>query len=173
MSDALDREFLDCSAKTLRQLESRIEACLQKLDDRQVWTRGSEQENAVGNLVLHLCGNVRQWILAGVGGAPDRRDRDSEFDARGGNAIDRLAADLRATVEEACAVLARVDAEGLARRIVIQGYDVSGMEAIYHVVEHFSGHTGQIIFATKALTSEDLGFYRHLRKPAAHDHKTP
>lgn len=174
MGVALDREFLDYSAKKLRQLETRIEICLKKLNRQQVWMRGSEQENAVGNLVLHLCGNVRQWIVAGVGGAPDRRDRDAEFAARGEQTAEDLIAALRAAVEEACAVLARVSGgERLLERIVVQNYDVSVMEAIYHVVEHFSGHTGQIIFATKALTSEDLGFYSHLRTTAAHSEKTP
>lgn len=173
MSDALDREFLDYSARKLRQLGSRIEACLQKLDDRQVWMRGSEQENAVGNLVLHLCGNVRQWIVAGVGKAPDRRDRDSEFAARGGRTKSELAAELKAAVEDACGTLESVTAARLSERITVQHYDVTVMEAIYHVVEHFSGHAGQILFATKALISEDLGFHRHLRTTAAHAEPTP
>ena len=173
MSDALDREFLDISAKKLRQLGSRIETCLQKLDDQQIWMRGGEQENAVGNLVLHLCGNVRQWIVSGVGEAPDRRDRDAEFDARGGASKEELLRTLDSAVNDACATLARVPAERLLQRIVVQHYDASVMEAIFHVVEHFSGHTGQIIFATKALTSEDLGFYAHLRTTAPHSQKTP
>ncbi len=173
MSVALDREFVDYSAKKLRQLATRIETCLKKLNRQQIWTRGSEHENAVGNLVLHLGGNVRQWIIAGVGGAPDRRDRDAEFAARNGDSAEALAAALHATVEEACAVLARVDGERLLERIVVQHYDVSVMEAIYHVVEHFSGHTGQILFAAKALTSEDLGFHAHLRTTGPHSEKTP
>ena len=173
MADTLDREFLDFSTKKLRQLESRIETCLEKLTEQQIWARGGENENAVGNLVLHLCGNVRQWIVSGVGGEPDRRDRDAEFNARGGPDRAALAARLRQAVEEACAVLARVTRERLLERVVIQKYEVTVMEAIYHVVEHFSTHTGQILFATKMLTSEDLGFYRHLRASAAHSEKTP
>ena len=171
--ETLDRMFVDFSAKKLRQMAERIETCLGKLTLDQIWARGSEQENAVGNLVLHLCGNVRQWIVAGVGGAPDLRARDAEFVARGGTSSADLSARLRGTVEEAAAVIERVPAARLPERIVVQGYDVSVMEAIYHVVEHFSGHTGQIIFATKMLTSEDLGFYRHLSKAAAHGEKTP
>jgi uncharacterized damage-inducible protein DinB len=173
MSDALDREFLEYSARKLRQLASRIEACLEKLEPEQVWMRGSEQENAIGNLVMHLCGNVRQWIVAGVGGAPDRRDRDAEFAARGGRSNRELAAELRAAVEEACGALESVTAERLGERITVQHYDVTVMEAIYHVVEHFSGHAGQILFATKALTSEDLGFHRHLRTTARHSEPMP
>ena len=172
MSDTLDRLFLDYSAQKLRQLAGRIETCLGKLTAEQIWTRGSEQENAIGNLVLHLCGNVRQWIVAGVGGAPDLRERDAEFAARSGMSAPELGARLRVAVEEAASVIEAVPGARLAERIVVQQYDVSVMEAIYHVVEHFSGHAGQIIFATKMLTSEDLGFYRHLRA-ASHGEKTP
>jgi uncharacterized damage-inducible protein DinB len=157
-------DFLEYSAKTLQQLASRIETCLGSLNEDQVWARGSENENAVGNLVLHLCGNVRQWIVSGAGGRPDNRDRDSEFSAKGGIPVSQLAARLQAVVQEAVAVLGEVTAERLAERIVVQQYDVTVLEAIYHVVEHFSMHTGQIIFATKMLTGSDLGFYRHLKQ---------
>ena len=173
MADALDRMFADFSAKKLRQMAQRIETCLAKLTPEQIWARGSENENAIGNLVLHLCGNVRQWILTGVGGAPDVRERDAEFAARESGSSTELSVRLTSTVEEAVAVIERVTAARLVERTVVQKYDVSVMEAIYHVVEHFSGHTGQIIFATKMLTSGDLGFYRHLSKAAAHGEKTP
>jgi len=173
MPEALDRMFAGYSANKLRQMEQRIETCLAKLTTEQIWARGSDNENAVGNLVFHLCGNVRQWIVSGVGGAPDTRERDAEFSARGGTSAAELSDRLRATVEEGAQVIERVTGERLAERIVVQKYDVSVMEAIYHVVEHFSGHAGQIIFATKMLTSEDLGFYRRLSKAAAHGEKTP
>ena len=76
-------DFLKYSTGKLNQYESRIETCLDKLTCEQIWARGAENQNAVGNLVLHLCGNLGQWILSGVGGAPDHRDRDAEFAARG------------------------------------------------------------------------------------------
>jgi uncharacterized damage-inducible protein DinB len=162
MTDTLQQEFLQCSIDTLRQHAGRIETCAGKLSAEQIWARGSQNENAIGNLVLHLCGNVRQWIIAGVGGAPDVRQRDGEFAARGGVPVAELLEKLRSTVEEAVAVLERVTAERLAEPLLIQTYNATGLTAIYHVVEHFSGHTGQIVFATKMLTGEDLGFYRHL-----------
>jgi uncharacterized damage-inducible protein DinB len=171
--DTVSRNFLDYSVEKLQQMSGRIEACLNTLTADQVWARGSENENAVGNLVLHLCGNVRQWIVAGVGGAPDQRQRDAEFAARGGVPIPELIAKLQETVADAAAALRNVTAERLVERVTIQYYDGSVLEAIYHVVEHFSGHTGQIIFATKMLTGSDLGFYRHLRTTAAHGEKTP
>jgi uncharacterized damage-inducible protein DinB len=157
-----DRLFLECSIRRLKELTRRIETCLGKLTPEQVWARGGEIENAIGNLVLHLCGNMRQWIVCGVGGRTDTRDRDNEFAARGGVLIPELNARLRETVDEATAVVAALTPERLASPLVIQGYRVSGLEAVYHVVEHFSMHTGQILFATKMLTGTDLGFYRHL-----------
>jgi uncharacterized damage-inducible protein DinB len=173
MNAALERQFLDFSVSKLRQLSSRIATCLGKLSEQQVWARGSENENAIGNLVLHLCGNVRQWIVSGVGGRPDVRDRDSEFNARGDVAIPELTKRLSQTVEEAAAVIAVLSHERLSQRVTIQKYDVSALEAVYHVVEHFSMHAGQILFATKMMTGEELGFYRHLRSQAPHGQKTP
>jgi uncharacterized damage-inducible protein DinB len=172
-TDGLAALFLDYSTRKLRQLSSRIETCLGGLNEEQVWARGSDNENAVGNLALHLCGNVRQWIVAGVGGLPDVRRRDAEFAARGGLGIEELSHRVQTTVSDAAAVLDSVTPERLAERVTIQGYDVSVLEAIYAVVEHFSMHTGQIIFATKTLTGADLGFYRYLRSPATHGEKTP
>lgn len=157
----LDRLFLDFSIRKLRELTDRIYVCLSQLNQDQIWARGSENQNAVGNLVLHLAGNVRQWIVSGAGGRPDIRDRAAEFAARSGSPAD-LGAHLRQAVEDAAAVLESLTPERLAERLTIQGYDVSVLEAVYHVVEHFSMHTGQIIFATKMLTGGDLGFYRHL-----------
>jgi uncharacterized damage-inducible protein DinB len=165
--------FLDYSTGKLRQLESRIEACLEKLNGEQVWARGAEDENAAGNLVLHLCGNVRQWIVSGVGGNPDIRERDAEFAARGGAAIAELCAKLRATVDEATGILEALPPAQLSERRTIQGYEVSVLEAIYSVVEHFSMHTGQIIFATKAFTGADLGFYGYLNAARSHKERTP
>ena len=168
----LDRLFLDFSTNKLRQLQTRIEACVARLSDDQLWTRGTENENAIGNLMLHLSGNVRQWIISGAGGQPDKRDRDSEFAARGSMSKAELMQRLSGAVDEAVAVLERVSAERLSQRVTIQKYELSVLEAIAHSVEHFSMHTGQIIFATKMVTGEDLGFYRHLTTPQPTD-KTP
>ena len=172
MDPAPERIFLDCSVRRLNQLASRVDDCLGRLDDTQVWFRGGENQNAVGNLVLHLAGNVRQWIVSGVGGSPDARERDAEFAARGGCGVDELRERLRATVREAAAIVASVPPARLAEGLRIQGYDVTVLEAIYHVVEHFAQHTGQIVFATKAATGEDLGYYAHLSR-AGHGHRTP
>jgi uncharacterized damage-inducible protein DinB len=168
----LNHIFLDYTVRKLRQNVDRIDKCLARLSEDQIWSRGHETENAVGNLLLHLAGNVRQWIISGVGKTPDTRDRDSEFNALSGPSREQLLARLRQTVEEACAVIEPLTAEQLAVVIHVQKYDISVLEAIYHVVEHFAQHTGQIIFATKLLTGEELGFYTHLKRPS-HTEKTP
>jgi len=160
--DPIPQVFLDFSRRKLQQFAARIEDCLGRLTEEQIWARGADNENAIGNLVLHLSGNVRQWIVSGVGGEADIRQRDAEFAAREGPSAAELAARLRGAVAEAVAVLESLPAERLAERVCIQGYDVTILEAIYSVVEHLSGHTGQIIFATKLLTGKDLGYYLHL-----------
>lgn len=145
---------------------SRIEVCLGKLTDEQIWARGGENENAVGNLVIHLTGNLRQWILAGLGGETFARDRDGEFDARSGAPAPELMARLRAALDKSTRLISSLDEEKLTAMYEIQRYPVSGVQCVLHVVEHFAMHTGQIIFVTKMLTGEDLGFYRHLRQSA-------
>jgi uncharacterized damage-inducible protein DinB len=163
----IEQAFLKYSAEQLLTLSGRIEDCLGRLSAEQVWSRNSDNQNAAGNIVLHLCGNLRQWIIGGVGGQPDVRDRDAEFAARGGLQPAELAAKLKATVREAAEVIRALPVERLAERKTIQKvYETTLMEAIYHVVEHFAQHTGQIIFATKLLTGEDLGYYKHLTKSA-------
>lgn len=150
---------------------SRIAACVATLSEEQVWARGSENENAVGNLLLHLAGNVRQWILAGVGGKPDVRVRDREFSARSGIAPGELVERLGAIVEDACQVIGGLTPERLSEKVTVQNYTIPVLEAVYHVVDHFAQHTGQVVFATKMMTHADMGFYRHLSKP--HNEKTP
>ena len=118
----------------------------------------NSQSNSIGNLLLHLNGNVRQWIISGLGGEKDVRTRQREFEAHTGADAPELLRELRATVEAADRVLANVDPSTLLERRRIQSYDVSVMEAIYAVVEHFSMHTGQIILLAKTFKG-DLGFY--------------
>ena len=168
----MEQLFLTFSVDKLRQLESRIEECLERLSPEQIWWRPSEENNSVANLVLHLTGNVRQWILSSVGGEADTRDRDAEFAPHAEADIPRLRSSLRATVERAVQIIQGLSAERLTQRVRVQGYDESVLGVVYHVVEHFAEHTGQIIYITKALRKEDLGFYKHLNA-AAHTQKTP
>jgi uncharacterized damage-inducible protein DinB len=159
---ALSRRFTEFSTGKLRQFVDRIELCLGKLSEEQIWARPNAASNSAGNLCLHLAGNVRQWILAGVAGQPDLRRREEEFAARGGFEREQLVNRLRETVDEACAVIEGLSDERLLEVVKPQNYDVTVLGAVYHVVEHFAMHTGQILLLTKAATGEDLGFYRHL-----------
>jgi len=151
--------FLTASVAKFRHSTGRIATCLGKLTDDQIWARGHETENAVGNLVLHLSGNVRQWIISGLGGAADIRVRDREFSTRTGMSQAELIGMLQSTVEEACTVISGLTEEQLTQDHTIQDRAVNGVEALLQVVTHFGEHTGQIIFATKNLTGEDLGLW--------------
>jgi uncharacterized damage-inducible protein DinB len=169
-------QFLSQARHVLRQVYlPRIAHCTQQLSEEQIWWRANPASNSVGNLLLHLEGNVRQWIVAGLGGAPDTRHRDQEFQEHGPIPEGRLLALLRATVNEASRVLGRLSAQDLARTYSIQGFRVTGLEAVFHVAEHFSHHAGQIILATKLLRGKDLRF-THLprqRKPGARTKELP
>ncbi len=137
----------------------KIERCVELLKDEQIWWRANPQSNSIGNLILHLSGNVRQWIVSGLGGAADSRDRGAEFAQRDVISREELIEKLKQTLGDADAALAKFDAEKLLDLQSIQGCDVSALEAILHVVEHFSMHTGQIILMTKLQTATDLRFY--------------
>jgi uncharacterized damage-inducible protein DinB len=156
----IGESFIACSrAYFADDYLPKIERCLELLTDEQIWWRANPQSNSIGNLLLHLCGNVRQWVVCGLGDAPDERDRDSEFAQRERISRDELLARLKQTLNEADATLAKFDGGKLLQRHSIQGCDVTAMAAIYHVVEHFSMHTGQIIMMSKMFAEVDLGFY--------------
>jgi uncharacterized damage-inducible protein DinB len=158
----LEDDFLTSAADKLAENLDRIETCLTELPPAALWARDSEHENAVGNLLLHLEGNVRQWILSGIEGRSDERDRPSEFSARTGANAPVLFAKLRVTLREAVALMGSLPHPRLAETVSIQGFDTTVLSAIFHVVEHFSGHTYQIILLTKRFTRKDLGFYGYL-----------
>jgi uncharacterized damage-inducible protein DinB len=138
----------------------RIVKCLQQLSEEEIWWRPNSASNSAGNLVLHLCGNVRQWIISGLGGVEDRRERDREFSERGPIPRQVLVTQLRRTVRDACRVLAQLSDDSLSRKYKIQGYHVTGLDAAFTVADHFGYHTGQIIYITKLKRAQDLRFTR-------------
>jgi uncharacterized damage-inducible protein DinB len=140
----------------------RLRAVVDSLSDEQVWWRPNDVSNSVGNLLLHLNGNVRQWLVDSFTGTRDGRDRPAEFSTRTIVPRAALLDRLGETLSEASAVLDRLTDADLARTYTIQGYTVSGLDAVYHVVEHFSMHYGQIVYVAKQLRGVDLGFYREL-----------
>jgi uncharacterized damage-inducible protein DinB len=157
---AVSRAFIDRALDfLLGDYLPKIERCLEKLTDEQIWWRANEESNSIGNLILHLCGNARQWIISGVGSKPDMRVRDSEFEQRDPIACDALSQLLRSTLAEIETVLRALDPAILLERRKIQSHDVDLLEAIFHVTEHFSMHTGQIIMLTKMMTGTNLRFY--------------
>ncbi len=151
--------MIDQAEHVLKQVYlPRIITCIERLSPGQIWWRPNEASNSVGNLVLHLTGNVRQWTISGLGGAPDLRRRDLEFSERGPLPRRVLVNRLRKTVGEACRVIRGLSPQDLARVHSIQKYRATGMDAVFHVAEHFSHHAGQIILLTKMLTGSDLKF---------------
>ena len=152
--------FLQQAREFLRdEYLPKIERCLEKLTDEQVWWRSSSESNSIGNLLLHLSGNARQWIVCGLGGEADARVRQAEFDERKTIPRDELLSRLRTTVRAVDETLAVFDPHRLLDRFKIQGTEVTALAAIFHVTEHFSMHTGQVILLTKMLAGIDLVFY--------------
>ena len=148
--------FLETSVAKMRQSVGKIVVCLEKLTADQIWSRGAEHENSAGNLVLHLAGNIRQWIDSGLGGVPDVRQRDAEFETTGGISAADLISLLASTVEDAVVVIGGMDTERLTRVHNIQNRTPTGLEAVYQVVEHLGQHSAQIVYATKQITGKDL-----------------
>jgi len=154
--------FLAESARYLRDVYlARLERAAEALPETDLWWQPHGGCLSFGNVLLHLEGNVRQWLVSGLGGAPDQRDRATEFATTDGPGVDALLARLRSTIDAAVAVLETLDDEALARSYCIQGFDTSGSHAVYHVVEHFSWHTGQAVWIAKARGGPDhgLAFY--------------
>jgi uncharacterized damage-inducible protein DinB len=143
----------------LEEGRQRIHHCVALLTDEQTWHRPNEHTVSAGNLVLHLCGNVRQWIISTLGGDSDSRDRDNEFNTTGPVDRAQLLGDLDATIARALEVIASLDEEQLLRTYRVQGYTPTGVGIVVHVTEHFSYHVGQITLHTKLLRNVDTGYY--------------
>lgn len=152
-------EFCAYAARKLKDHLAQIHRCMALLSEEQAWYRPNARSNSAANLVLHLTGNVRQWIIGGLGGRPVQRDRQGEFDARGSVRKEEAVLGLDAAVGEACGVIEGLSAAALTREYRIQAYTVSGVAAVMHVVEHFAFHTGQIVTTTKWLLDVDLSLY--------------
>ncbi len=128
-------------------------------EEADIWWRPNEASNSIGNLLLHLAGNARQWIVSGIGGAQDVRHRDEEFRRQGELSGRDLLGALEETLAAVDRVLGHLQPDELSSERVIQGMRVTVLEALYHVVEHFSMHTGQIIYLAKMRSGRDLGFW--------------
>lgn len=145
------REQLAKAARILRH-------CLDQLTDEQLSWRPHQSMNSIGNLILHLCGNVRQWITCGVGGQPDMRNRPLEFADRGPFGKEDLSRNLDETVEQANAVLSAIGSSTLLKSRRIQGFETTGLSAIFDSVAHFKGHTQEIVCLTRMQLSDKYRF---------------
>ncbi len=137
----------------------RVANCLARISEAQLWEKPNAQTNSIGNLILHLCGNIRQYLIAGLGGEADIRQRDKEFSTGGGYNKAALLLLLEETVEAGLVKIANTTEAELLQASVIQGIHYTGVGILLHVSEHFSYHVGQIALYTKLWTAEDLGFY--------------
>ena len=157
--------FLEFSRrKLLEEYWPRLQGCVEPLAEEQAWWRPNEASNSIGNLILHLNGNVRQWLVASFNRLEDTRDRPAELSERQSIPPAALLERLGATMQDASAVLSRLTEADLLSTFHVQGYTVSGVEAVYQVVEHFGMHYGQILYITKLVRGDDLGLYRELDK---------
>ena len=138
---------------------AKIAAAIGTIPPDALWWRPNPDANSAGNLLLHLAGNVRQWVVSGIGGAPDTRQRHLEFSTTGGWEHQPLLAHLHEAVRDADAVLAALDPDQLGAPRTIQGRETTVLAALFHVVEHFAGHTGQIILLAKQFTPGAVRFY--------------
>ncbi len=157
--DRLAGGFARFVVAKIRDHRDQVVRCVKMLNQEQLWFRPNAHSNSVANLVLHLCGNSRQWILGGLGGEHVERDRPAEFARREGLGAAELATLFGKTIDRACAVIAGLDRAALEGEHAIQGYRVVGVEAVAHVLEHLAFHTGQIVTTTKWLLDVDLSLY--------------
>ena len=145
----ISREFnLQCRA-LLDQSLQKIVHCLEQIEEHHLWYRPVRDLNSIGNLLLHINGNLRQWAIASLTGGTDVRQRDREFLQNAQGTVNELLDLTVETVSEATVVIASIPADRLLDRVVIQGFDVSVMQAVMHTTTHFQGHTHQIIMLTR------------------------
>jgi len=152
-------EFVAQALYRIEESFKKVEKCFEELNEHEIWKRPNPHSNSVGNIMLHLCGNIRQYAISSLGGSRDVRERDQEFLAKGGFSKQELFTKLQLTVDEAKNVIRNISQPELLRRRSVQGFTQSGIGIIVHVTEHLSYHTGQIVFWTKLLRDKDLGFY--------------
>ena len=141
----------------------RILTCVDQLSNEQVWWRPNENSNSIGNLILHLTGNVNQWINSGLGGAEDHRKRQVEFDERQVIHKEKLISNLLMVMMMAKELIRELPEEDLLKTRPVQTFKETGLSILVHVTEHFSYHTGQIAYITKMIKDQQLGFYEGIK----------
>jgi len=158
----LTEEFIEQSLIKIDEYTGKIEQCLEELTEEEIWLQPNDSSNSVGNLMLHLNGNITQYIVSSLGSREDMRERDKEFNTREGYDKNELRRMLSSLISEIKSIINNLTNEDLLKVRSVQGFELSGLAIVLHVVEHYSYHTGQIVFWTKLLKNKDLGFYKNL-----------
>jgi len=158
----MDQSFKQSCIKYIEMNPERISKCLSKLTEDQVWAKPNESVNSIGNLILHVQGNMTQYILSGLGGLPDIRIRDEEFTSYKTHSKEELINSFNETIKKVVNTILNLQPTSLLEEYQIQGFTLIGMEVIIHVTEHLSYHVGQIALMTKLTTNSQVGFYENL-----------
>lgn len=159
MEKQLAEEFIAQSIYRMEEKLTHFEKAMTQVSEADVWKRPNPSSNSIGNIIIHLCGNITQYIISSLGEQPDIRERDAEFAAQGGMTKAELLAKLQSTVQQANQVIKQLDQDRLLDIRSVQAYQFSAIGIILHVVEHFSYHTGQITFWVKLLKDVDLNLF--------------
>jgi uncharacterized damage-inducible protein DinB len=173
MNEEFRKEFISQAIHRIDENTPKLVACVLELGETEIWKRPNQHSNSLGNIILHLCGNIRQYAISSLGNTEDVRERDKEFSADGGYSAPELLKKLTETLDEAKNIIQNASEAELLRKRKVQGYTHSGIGIIIHVTEHYSYHTGQIIFWTKLLKDKDLGFYAGVDLNAKNERSHP
>ena len=161
--DDVTQGFVAEACHVFRASLERMEHCVSQLDDQQLWWRPRPEMNSIGNLMLHLSGNVGQWVVAAIADTPSNRNRPAEFAERGPISRDKLLASIRDAVSNACRSIETIKtSEQLLQRRRIQGNDTNLLTATFHAASHFEGHTQEIIAMTRQILGDQ---YTYLWQP--------
>lgn len=169
-SSHIKQLFLEDSIEQLEQALLKWKNCLDQLSEAQIWWRHHPAGNSLGNLALHICGNLRQWTLTSLKGESDTRDRQSEFTCQSGLDPDQVYRHLSQAIQDCVPVIRNLSEQDLTQHYTIQGFEVSGLQAVNHTVTHFVGHTHQAIFMTRLQLGDA---YRFAWSPQASSPKLP
>jgi len=160
MSELVNKEFKEQIIYRLNESTRMISLCFDQLPEEDIWKRPNTNSNSIGHLIVHLCGNITQYVIASLGGLEDNRERDKEFAEEKTHSKKQLLEKLKSTLYRAKEIIQNISEEELLRKREVQGFTFSGIGILIHVTEHYSYHTGQIAFWIKLLKDKkSLGFY--------------
>lgn len=154
--------ILEIRRRLIGECQERTLKCLDLLTEAEIWHRPNDKSNSVGNLVLHLCGNVRQWLFSTLGGQADVRQRQVEFDARESHDRASLKNEIVDLMYHADKLLSELRVEDVLQTYSVQGFEENGISILVHVTEHFSYHVGQMTYFVKAHKNLDVAYYAGL-----------